>query len=465
MSFDQLGLAPPLLRTVTAAGYTTPTPIQAQAIPHVLAGRDVLGCAQTGTGKTAAFALPILHRLTHAGNPAARERPPHPRAGAIADARTGVANPRKLSDLREPHGAAVLGHLRRRRPAAPGASPAQRRRRRRRDARPAAGSDEPGTCRSGGRRDFRARRSRPHARHGLSCPTCVASIAKLPVKRQTVFFSATMPGPIEQLANAILRDPVQVRVAPDKATTELIEQSVCFVPQRAQAAVADQHAAKGPGDAGARLHAHQARRRSRRAAIDAVGHQGRRRSTATRAKRRANAAWNASSQTGRRCWWRPIWLPAGSTWITSRTSSISICRTRPKRTSIASAVRAAQAPRESRCRSAIPESVSTCEASSGSFADRLSSTPIMRRARLKPWPARLLARRGRATTERNSRVQDAVRGIAGLIIRLVAPRQAKGRADQHRAVRGRAKVAVVDEPPPPREGRAGHGAATGSASK
>ena len=66
MSFDQLGLAQPILRAVAGEGYQIPTPIQLQAIPHVLAGRDLLGCAQTGTGKTAAFALPILHRLMHA---------------------------------------------------------------------------------------------------------------------------------------------------------------------------------------------------------------------------------------------------------------------------------------------------------------------------------------------------------------------------------------------------------------
>ena len=63
-SFDSLGLIEPLLRAVLGAGYETPTPIQEQAIPHLLAGRDLLGCAQTGTGKTAAFALPILQRLT-----------------------------------------------------------------------------------------------------------------------------------------------------------------------------------------------------------------------------------------------------------------------------------------------------------------------------------------------------------------------------------------------------------------
>src|SRR5262245_29653105 len=63
MTFQELNLCEPLLRALHAEGYATPTPIQAKAIPPVLEGRDVLGCAQTGTGKTAAFALPILHRL------------------------------------------------------------------------------------------------------------------------------------------------------------------------------------------------------------------------------------------------------------------------------------------------------------------------------------------------------------------------------------------------------------------
>src|SRR6185369_15130012 len=63
MTFEDLKLEEPLLRAIKARGYSTPTPIQARVIPHVLAGRDLLGCAQTGTGKTAAFALPILQRL------------------------------------------------------------------------------------------------------------------------------------------------------------------------------------------------------------------------------------------------------------------------------------------------------------------------------------------------------------------------------------------------------------------
>ncbi|MCC6468288.1 MAG: DEAD/DEAH box helicase, partial [Alphaproteobacteria bacterium] len=63
MSFESLGLGPDVLRAVSDAGYTTPTPIQAQAIPVVLTGRDVLGCAQTGTGKTAGFTLPMIEIL------------------------------------------------------------------------------------------------------------------------------------------------------------------------------------------------------------------------------------------------------------------------------------------------------------------------------------------------------------------------------------------------------------------
>ena len=61
--FDALNLIPPLRRAVDEESYRVPTPIQTQAIPHLLQGRDLLGCAQTGTGKTAAFALPILQNL------------------------------------------------------------------------------------------------------------------------------------------------------------------------------------------------------------------------------------------------------------------------------------------------------------------------------------------------------------------------------------------------------------------
>ena len=67
MSFDELQLIPPILKALKEEGYTTPTPIQSQAIPIILKGKDLLGCAQTGTGKTAAFAIPIL-QLLHENN-------------------------------------------------------------------------------------------------------------------------------------------------------------------------------------------------------------------------------------------------------------------------------------------------------------------------------------------------------------------------------------------------------------
>ena len=81
-SFQDFGLAEPISRALTEENYVTPTPIQAQAIPLVLAGRDLLGIAQTGTGKTAAFALPILHRL--AANRIRPQPQDLPRAGALA---------------------------------------------------------------------------------------------------------------------------------------------------------------------------------------------------------------------------------------------------------------------------------------------------------------------------------------------------------------------------------------------
>lgn len=84
MTFSELGLSEPVLRALDAAGYQSPTPIQAQAVPHILAGRDLFGCAQTGTGKTAAFALPILHRLATAAAP---QRKPVTRALVLTPTR------------------------------------------------------------------------------------------------------------------------------------------------------------------------------------------------------------------------------------------------------------------------------------------------------------------------------------------------------------------------------------------
>ena len=72
MNFSQLGLAPSQVSACESLGYNTPTPIQSQAIPVVLSGRDVIGCAETGTGKTAAFLLPIIQRLSNTTRPGLR---------------------------------------------------------------------------------------------------------------------------------------------------------------------------------------------------------------------------------------------------------------------------------------------------------------------------------------------------------------------------------------------------------
>ena len=78
MTFNELNLSAPLLRAIAEAGYETPSPIQASAIPPVLEGRDLMGCAQTGTGKTAAFALPMLDRLNAASGPSVPSSSPPP---------------------------------------------------------------------------------------------------------------------------------------------------------------------------------------------------------------------------------------------------------------------------------------------------------------------------------------------------------------------------------------------------
>ena len=118
MQFSDLNLIDPLLRAVRAEGYDQPTPIQVQAIPHLLAGKDLIGCAQTGTGKTAAFALPILQRLVAANQSR--------RGGVI---RVLVLSPtrelasqiaRQFRRLRSPYRIETDGHFRRSRTAAAG---------------------------------------------------------------------------------------------------------------------------------------------------------------------------------------------------------------------------------------------------------------------------------------------------------------------------------------------------------
>jgi ATP-dependent RNA helicase RhlE len=231
MDFRKLGLAEPIVRAVMAEGYTIATPIQLQAIPHVLEGSDVLGCAQTGTGKTAAFALPILHRLTHRGNPP-RGHGRRIRVLVLSPTRELASQIGESFQTYGRHTALrstmVYGGVGQR----PQVKALQN------------GIDiliaTPGRLLdliNQGFIDLRAVEILvlDEADRMLDMgflPDVRRIIGKLPRERQTLFFSATMPDQIAQLADDILDDPVRVQIAPVKTTTDLIAQSVYFVPKQ-----------------------------------------------------------------------------------------------------------------------------------------------------------------------------------------------------------------------------------------
>ncbi len=231
MTFDEMGLAEPILRAVATEGYTAPTPIQSEAIPRVMAGRDVLGCAQTGTGKTAAFALPILHRL--AGSPL-------PPGGHSRPIRVLVLAPSRELALQIGRSFRAYGRYTGLRNTVVvggvGQQPQRQALRRGVDiliATPGRLIDLMGQ----GFVDLNSVEMfvLDEADRMLDMgfiPDIRRIVSRLPSRRQTVFFSATMPQTIERLAAAILHKPAQVRIAPVRATTELIEQSVVFVPRR-----------------------------------------------------------------------------------------------------------------------------------------------------------------------------------------------------------------------------------------
>ena len=134
MSFSDLGLSPEVLRAVEDAGYTVPTPIQEQAIPYVLMGRDVLGCAQTGTGKTASFTLPMIDILA-----AGRARARMPRSLILEPTRELAAQVAEAFETYGKYHKLDMALLDRRRELhRPGAQARPRRRRADRHARPAA---------------------------------------------------------------------------------------------------------------------------------------------------------------------------------------------------------------------------------------------------------------------------------------------------------------------------------------
>ena len=225
MTFNELNLSAPVLRAVAQAGYETPSPIQAAAIPPVLAGRDLMGCAQTGTGKTAAFALPMLDRLTAS---APRKK------GAI---RALILTPTRelalqIGESFEAYGkyltlrsTVIFGGV----GQAPQVAALKK------------GVDILIAC-PGRLNDL--------VGQGLLDLSNIEIfvldeadrmldmgfvhdvkkvIAKLPRQRQNLMFSATMPKEIEQLAAGILHDPAFVKVDPVSSTVDRIQQSLYFV--------------------------------------------------------------------------------------------------------------------------------------------------------------------------------------------------------------------------------------------
>ena len=228
MTFAKLGLAEPLLRAVAAEGYVTPTPIQSEAIPQLMTGRDLLGCAQTGTGKTAAFALPILHRLAQTSS-RSQDRARPIRVLVLAPTRELAI---QIGDSFRAYGC-FAG--RRHTVIYGGVSQGPQARALRQGveiliATPGRLIDLMGQ----GLINLRSVEVLvlDEADRMLDMgfmPDVRRILAKLPSRRQTVLFSATMPEPIERLASAILSNPVRIRIAPIRATTQLIEESVFLV--------------------------------------------------------------------------------------------------------------------------------------------------------------------------------------------------------------------------------------------
>ena len=226
MEFQQLGLIPPIAQAVAAQGYVTPTPIQARAIPHVLAGRDLLGLAQTGTGKTAAFALPILQRLAHIA-PGKGHR--HIRCLVLTPTRELAA---QIGESFATYGAhlplrttVIFGGV--------GEHPQKQALERGIDILVAT----PGRLLDLANQGF------IHLEHLEVFVLDEADrmldmgfihdvkrvIAMLPQRRQTLFFSATMPREAQDLADRLLYKPETVAVVPPSTTAERVDQEVYFV--------------------------------------------------------------------------------------------------------------------------------------------------------------------------------------------------------------------------------------------
>src|SRR5438105_2319855 len=244
-SFQDFGLADPISRALKEENYLTPTPIQAQTIPLALAGRDVVGIAQTGTGKTAAFALPILHCILQ------QRIKPQPKA-----CRTLVLSPtRELSGQILESFNAYGRHMRLTSALAIGGVPMGR------QVRSVMQGVEVMVATPGrlldlvqsnglklGQVEFLVLDEADRMLDMGFINDIRKVVAKLPIKRQTLFFSATMPKDIAELAEAMLRDPARVAVTPVASTVERITQRIIQVDFAAKQGVLAQLLKQEPVD-------------------------------------------------------------------------------------------------------------------------------------------------------------------------------------------------------------------------
>ncbi|MCD4824086.1 MAG: DEAD/DEAH box helicase [Phycisphaerae bacterium] len=232
MRFDDFGLIEPILQAIEQEGYTDPTPIQVEAIPHVMTGGDLLGCAQTGTGKTAAFALPILHRL--ATHPHPNKKQDKHNARPI---RTLVLSPTRelaaqIGDSFKAYGrntglkhTVVYGGVKQ--------GPQTNALKKGVDilvATPGRLLDlmGQGHIHLGSVEIFVLDEADRMLDMGF-INDIWRVVAELPKKRQTLFFSATMPFNIQTLANSILTEPIEVRLATEAPAAETVSQRIFLV--------------------------------------------------------------------------------------------------------------------------------------------------------------------------------------------------------------------------------------------
>ena len=229
MLFEHLGLIEPIQKAVKKEGYTTPTPIQQQAIPVVLQGKDILGLAQTGTGKTAAFAIPILQLLSEAGQ-----------SKGYKHTRALIVTPTRELAVQISESFASYGHFLKLTHEVIFGGVSQH--------------SQTLALRNGvdiliatpGRLLDLMNQGYVHLDHLEMFVLDEADrmldmgfihdvkklIRQLPKQRQTLLFSATMPPPIAQLAQSMLHEPVRIEVTPVSSTAEKIDQSVYFVSKK-----------------------------------------------------------------------------------------------------------------------------------------------------------------------------------------------------------------------------------------